>query len=410
MSTTTVTDALARALTRVEAGASIATALGECPEHADALRPLLAAALFVREQRPRPSTAFRAAVHQRLAEEPVPARGGRFGRGLANGSGRAPWVRWSLRAAAVAVAVVVSFSGLAVASANSRPGDLLYPVRRGVQHIQDVAEKVAPPIGRAIDYLTIREVPDAGASATPSASPTLALAPGSSVLNARRRAGRSGEADRTSDGDATSPAIVGPERRVPEPGPRAANGTVAKREPNGGAENPPAILNPPATPVGPPTAVATPAQRPTPMRSPSPPVPEATDLPALGGVSGQVLSEEHAREHDRTEIGLAGALVSVYPVSPEGVPLWGSGRHMRTRLDGTYSFVELAPGSYKLAVGEIAPWVWRRWYRDTTNFFAAVPIEVRSGAMTAGIDMRLRRHPWFMGFDPSAPWVPGLGR
>jgi len=389
MAPTSIADALASCLSRIEAGEPLPVVLADHPDQADELKALIRAAMVVRTHRPAPSTAFRASLQHHLSALPP--------------LDRTPLVLrprlsarvWALRTAAAVAAGVVAFSGLAVASADSRPGDVLYPIRRGVERIHDAADRVAPPIGRAIDYLTIRTVPDEPASATPE--PTAALAPGSTVIEPLDRPTRVRNTPPADDAP-TGQSVATGRRSLPNPGVVVVGdaGTQAAQPP---ADDAAATLRAgqagtaAAGETAQPTATArrsqTPAAAGTDTPPPAaPPVVAATAAPpgAPGGISGIVIGQEGS--------GLPGAMVSVYPLREDGEPRWGARVSLRTQLDGTFVLNELAPGRYKLAVGELAPWVWRVWYKDTLNVKQAEPITVEPARETDGIEVRLRRNPW----------------
>jgi hypothetical protein len=390
MAPTSIADALASCLSRIEAGEALSDVLADHPAHADELKALVRAAMAVRTHRPAPSPSYRASLQHHLSTLPPPDRTPLFVRP------RLTARVWALRTAAAVAAGVVAFSGLAVASADSRPGDALYPIRRGVERIHDVADRVAPPIGRAIDYLTIRSVPDEPSSATPE--PTAALAPGSTVIEPLDRPTRARNTVPPADDAQTGePAATG-RRSLPNPGvvvvgdagtqpaPQTADDAAATLR-AGQAET--AVAGEPAEPTATARRSQTPAAAGTDTPPPAaPPVVAATAVPpgAAGGLSGIVTGQEGT--------GLPGAMVSVYPLREDGEPRWGARVSLRTQIDGTFVFGDLPPGRYKLAVGELAPWVWRVWYKDTLNVKQAEPITVEPGRETDGIEVRLRRNPW----------------
>lgn len=390
----TIADALASCLTRIEAGEALSAVLHDHPAQADELQALIRAAMAVRAHRPSPSPSFRASLQQHLDALPSPDRAPRT---LLRPRGPRVWL---MRTAAALAASVVAFSGLAVASANSRPGDLLYPVRRGVERVHDVAERVAPPIGRAIDYLTIRTVPDDPAAATPE--PTAVLAPGSSVIEPRERSGRARNTPPPADDDRTDEPAAGGRRVLPNPGVVVVSGDATK-EAAGAADAAAATAQADLAATAAaatsehaePTATARRSQTPAAGTATPPPALSAPSAPtavpagAPGGMSGFVTGQDGT--------GLPGAMVSVYPIRDDGEPRWNRRVNLRTQPDGSYAFGDLPAGRYKMAVGELAPWVWRVWYKDTLHVQQAEPVVVEPGRVTDGIDVRLRRSPWSFG-------------
>ena len=112
-------------LQMMAAGASRDECLARFPEHGTALAPLLAAAEVAR-----------AGLH---ADDPIPApdlsRGRRRLLLAARPPRRSPF-EFLRFATAMALAVVLVFIGVAAASANTLPGDALYPVKRGLESAQ----------------------------------------------------------------------------------------------------------------------------------------------------------------------------------------------------------------------------------------------------------------------------------
>jgi len=119
--------ALDQALHLLASGARRADCLRLFPEHAEALAPLLSAA-----------EATRAGL---LADQPIPApnltRGKQRFLEAAREQAPRPKLFMSLRLAALAFSLlVVMLVGVRAASARALPGDVLYPVKRGLERVQ----------------------------------------------------------------------------------------------------------------------------------------------------------------------------------------------------------------------------------------------------------------------------------
>lgn len=130
-----VYEILEKCLVEIEQGADVDTVLFRYPEYADELRPVLQAAVEAKVMAaPEPSAEVarrnRAKVLQRAAE---------MREAKVNPSSSRVWFA-SLRRLAVTLAVVtvlfVSGTGLVGASANTLPGDNLYPVKRTWEGVQ----------------------------------------------------------------------------------------------------------------------------------------------------------------------------------------------------------------------------------------------------------------------------------
>ncbi len=137
---TTLVEALSDCLERIEGGAPPAEALRRFPELRPELEPLVAAALAVRSLPPRPvRPAFRDRVAghvARLEEERQRAVAPWYGRLTA----RLRFRRGALASRAVAGVVValLVLGYMVVVSADSQPGDPLYPVRQVLERVWPV--------------------------------------------------------------------------------------------------------------------------------------------------------------------------------------------------------------------------------------------------------------------------------
>ena len=126
-------------------GESLEACLRRYPDHADELRPLLTLVMQARAVatvQPRPLTAaaqnksafLELAAERRMAlqkRQPPPTQS-RFSIFDLFTLGR----RWAVTAAAILVMVLVFGTGGIIASANTLPGDTLYPVKRATENVQ----------------------------------------------------------------------------------------------------------------------------------------------------------------------------------------------------------------------------------------------------------------------------------
>jgi hypothetical protein len=136
-------------LAQLRTGATVQDCLARYPEHADALRPLLALAQQVQSlPTPSPERAAMNAGRQRMIEAvrtkaarqeqasllglgwlrwPRPFAGSVFGR---------PLVRITVSVALVLLVISLSAGGLVAAAQSSLPGDLLYPLKRTAENVR----------------------------------------------------------------------------------------------------------------------------------------------------------------------------------------------------------------------------------------------------------------------------------
>ena len=214
-------------LEALESGATVEEALTRHHEAREELLPLLEMARLVREERPRPAATWRDDVARNLA------------RGRPSGAGGILRPRrWAVRLAAAAAAVTLALGGLVVASADSQPGDALYPLRRGVQRVTEAAGSV---IGRSATPSETPETSEADHDASPEFDASDARAPSRSP----RRSGRSSGGVGDATGQGTQP-------RVPVAGSDDAS-TSPSGEPSSPADRS-------AVPDGPPTGEQRPAE------------------------------------------------------------------------------------------------------------------------------------------------------
>ena len=125
METSRLTEALARCLDALATGQTLDECLAAYPDLAAELRPLLETALALR-QVPPPTIdpAFRQRLRERLRTAPVRVRP------------RPLWGWPAVRWAAAAVLATGLLAGTVVSSAESLPGDPLYPTKLAVEEVQ----------------------------------------------------------------------------------------------------------------------------------------------------------------------------------------------------------------------------------------------------------------------------------
>jgi len=425
-------DALQDCLEHVEAGQTLDDALAQHPELVIELRPLVVAALAVRLHRPVPTPAFRARVQVALASAASEATVGQGGQNnpIANwlSAGRRPsWRAFAARLAGAGLAVALVASGVVAASANSRPGDMLYPVRRGVERIRSAAADVLVPVVRVV-----RPQPQA------TAVPAPAMPVGAN--NSRDRGGtRTGSAtgprhradvgERDHPGDAGTGQTTGRRARDEATG---SGSTTAPGEPTSDDDTAPVMLPSPvaaaALPTPTPTRLPQPvsptmpggasaprlapggaAASPTPrvalVASPDEPtarpvsaglIPATAETPWVrsgrAGLTGKVM-----REDGRP---LARATVAAYPLSTSGEVQWWWRREARVGDDGRYRFDSLTPGRYKVRASYGSHHPIQLWYPNATKSSDAEVVTLVTGQARDGIDFRFGHIP---------PW-PDWGR
>ena len=156
-------DALQAALERIEAGpdhdveSDPDAGYAEQPQLSGELAALVATAHAVHMHRPRPNPAFRAQLQVELihlieaeglapASTPAATKSRHAGEAPVRGRLVPQWRRLVLRMAGAAIALIALLGSMVAASANSRPGELLYPVRRGVEQVQESMARMAQPV------------------------------------------------------------------------------------------------------------------------------------------------------------------------------------------------------------------------------------------------------------------------
>lgn len=404
----TLADALQDCLQRLEAGEDVDWVLARHGGLEPQLRPLLQVATVVRLRRPKPAPAFRAGLQVHLA-----------GLGRSGRAGRRIWRPAMVRLAGVLLAILMVLSGMAVASADSRPGDVLYPIRRGMEQARAAAAGVAAPVVRALtttpERTDARAVETAAAATAPRPTTSVAaVAPATrpQAAASRRQTRRAGRvAEEVPAATAASPAD-GPA------GPVAAAGSQEVQRAAGAAEAtaharataPTAAAEATVRAVSLATArVAVPTPRPSATvasakpvvtggpPSPTPPAwlvatvvtpPTAGDPEtriAVGGVvRGRVMRE------DGRPMAL---LVAAYPVSSDtGEPSPFTRNWVRTRGDGSYQLDDLRPGLYKIAATENGWFGRRRWHPGTWSVREARMVSVGERSLVDGIDIRYDTH------------------
>jgi len=438
-------DALQDCLERVEAGARLDDALARYPRLADDLRLLVVAARLVRRHRPEPSPAFRARLQVALANTdlalpaveriaaPAPAAGETASpspHGPRARPRRGMWRPLAARLAGTGLAVLLVLSGMVAASADTRPGDWLYSVRRGAEHLRDATvEVLAPAVTRmwVVSPAPARPAPTATQPAAPVAGRPAAAPRRWEV--APRSGGASGE--RSGEGspagaDARPPSAAGDETAGRLGARAAGDAGAASREPDQGAASQ-AATGAAATPTPvPPTQVAlapaatslsdapppragarraTPATQPTapPPADPAGPTPdpahtrpfpvsprERDDPGRRAIIGGQVFRDD--------DTPMARATVSAYPVGADGEVMWWWRREVRAGDDGRYRLDNLYPGRYKVRAcigGYHRPWC--RWAPAASKSGDAEVINVAAGEVKDGVDVRFEAVPPWQG-------------
>jgi len=118
---------------RMRAGEELETVLGDYPEYADELRPLLETAAAVEDlPPPGPSVeTINSALYEIGRREGI--REKQPVQGISGKILSSPWIRTAVTAVLV---VTVLFWGLSTVSADSVPGQVLYPVKQLKEHVQ----------------------------------------------------------------------------------------------------------------------------------------------------------------------------------------------------------------------------------------------------------------------------------
>jgi len=377
-------DALARCLDQIGRGEPMAAVLESLGDERAALAPLITAAELARTHRPAPEDRFRKRLGELLqvadVEAPEPAARPADPRP----SGRQRWRAHRLAAAFAAAALALgalsdgafASSELALARIRASASMALQAVERWIEPEAAPVRPVAvAPNRRSADY---RPRSDQPALAPPSTQRRTSAEP-EARPTAQNRLSSSGAIDAPT---APHPATETPEPQRsdvrPSPWPTAsiASVAVAPSVPASPVAEPTAM---PATVLSEESATAV-AAGPAPVIAPAPPA-----VMGGAGISGVVTFID--------ETVFPGVTVTAYPLDPRGAVIWPWGVSVRSEPDGSYQILRLRAGRYKVAVGERGPWVYRRWYEDTRHEHAAEPIDVRTGRITEGIDVRTRVWP-----------------
>jgi hypothetical protein len=365
-----LTEALADCLARIEQGTSPAVAIAAHPDVRDDLAPLVEAALAVRALPPRPiRPAFRAHLQADLARLEAEARDpltwrARLLRPVTTRSTRVQ----ILRAGAAAIAVVAALGLVVAASADSRPGDALYPLRQRVERVLGWVDRDrvgtgltggALPEGEGRGGATVRTgSPAVPTSVVRRARPSLVVEPAASPVGTMSPARVSGE---VGAGPRIVYLVVGPTPALADPPtiavPAPAATThedVPRRHPDDGHAS--------ATPEASAPATRTPDASPTPAETSI--APTDTPVPPTGPVTAHGV----VRVLDGPGgIALAGVAVTVYRDFPTCPPADLAAYRVGSVItDGTGSYTLQVPsGVYRIAVGgpaaggECYP---ERWY------------------------------------------------
>ena len=412
-------DVLEASLAQLAAGEDLDVVLTAYSGDRDALGALVQMARTVRESCAPPSSAFRAGLQVRLASldlGPAPdpsvipepnempldwprlarpadgspaTRSGVSGERLADRGSR--WRPWLSRLASSAIAISLFLAGVVAVSANSRPGDPLYPVKQA-------ADQLGAALAQAVDAIFsdvgLRQPGDSSSSnpvdRAPSASSRPETSDGPAPSTRRYVAPPPGE--ETPVEVATLPATTSRDVALV----RGATATTISRQDgpvtttptpatlrSGSKDVPPASPSPSASPVVPtelPPATATPA-----AAGRGPFVPGRPPSGPVGAIAGQVWGYDRQPRPKWP--------VSAYPVSSnEAEPFGPAPFKTKTAEDGSYRLDNLPPGRYKILVGQM--WFYFgdvRWYPGTWSSKHAKVVVVAAQATTTGIDVRYER-------------------
>jgi hypothetical protein len=383
---TLLADALEDCLARITAGEAPEHALSRYPELEAELKPALVAALTVRHRRPDLSSAFT----QRLEAELDAAMAA-----LYPPAPRA--VAWwpfrlsrpaTLRLAASLAALVVAFTSLSVVSANSRPGDLLYPVHTVIMRMGEASRSF---------FTTPWAVRGSDGAATASAQrvhvgTTTAVAP-ATVVTRRGVDQVSGPVHESALARAAAVRVAS----AAQPGTPTVTLDVLV------SASPTPTLRPTRTPGRPPATATDALSLPTtaPLATIAPPQPTDEPRPTKpprpdpqpGAITGRIT--------DQDGHPVAGARVSAVPEGPRGGgqrPGQGPGPgpggvDVTTGADGTYRIDGLRPNRYRVKAEDPAHRGLPHWFRNAIDPRDAEPVVVGPGATVAGIDISLDRGP-----------------
>ncbi len=426
-------DALQDCLERVEAGEPADAALARHGALAAELRPLVLAAMLVREHRPLPTPGFRARVQVALANAELDVAGD-----IAAARPAAPhrpaWRLLAVRLGAVLAAVAMLAGGVVVASANSRPGDLLYPVRRGVEQAREAAVEALMPVvtgvqaPRTADEAPVRAPTQAASLAPSRAGNHGTVRDGSNAAQADSNDAPSGDSDPGADTPARPRQRPAPERRDEDEASPPEVAAIAQESPAAPTALPTLTAEAQSVAAAPePTAslgpVARPPTRPDPGQVPeSPPTPQTAHVgPTVVPAPVEVIPMPEMRRSGNPDRGGIAGMTAREDGSPrEGVklylyPSWSGGRgrpweDARTGDDGRYQFNDLRPGSYLILAGYTSrrgnP-VWR-WYPNATDPDNSEEVTVIAGYVRDAIDFRFERLPWTTVPIPlPIPWPRG---
>jgi hypothetical protein len=455
MSPSSQAERLQACLEAIEAGSSVEEAVGRFPQARDELLPLVATARLVRVGRPRPAAAWRRDTARDWGVGSVESWDGR---GVGS---EVPLVvrrprRWVVRVAAMAAAVVLALGGLVVASADSAPGDRLYPIRRGVERVAEVvAGRPAPE-----PLATVDAMPGGSSNTLPGAEPESRQPRTGAAATTRNRSRGSSPSTspRPSPGDATGTVAEDRDDRVAlAPAPAAPSTTETKDQDAGGLSSPEAGLADGATEQDAPNQESLPAQAPEapggagpapaapergidPERPPPPAPPAGLEppagstqpepgaaplmpppvlpiasptprsvglapvgpgpgvLPATGSLSGKVL-DKHGKAMPRATVSVyrAAQRFSFSRRGPRPIAV------VRTETDGSYRVEGLLPEAYVVAVRNPGFFAGETYHPDAPDRWRAESVDVLSGRTTEGVDIRQPERRW------DHPFVEGPG-
>lgn len=451
-------NALQDCLEAIESGVAFERALARHPELEAELRPLLTAARLVRRRRPRPSPAFRAQCQVALAQPPAADGTASGGGAFAPGDWRAWWRPFVARLAGSAVAVGLLLGGTVLASANSRPGDLLYAVRRGAERIREVTAQAWAPVATGVHLLVAPPQPPATADTAVAATTASATVDTRGQADRRQATPRPAvgpvaRADAAADGSDDRPASprtagaamppAAGEESAPGDGDTdgGAPGTPGA-PPDAGTAGPPAPpwARPPGEPgrhgrggdrrgAGPTPGTRQPAERGGrggPLAPPPEPpgTPAAPDDPAAPTLTAQVIGTVEpvpigsgrlatirgavTRDNGSPEGSpIDRALVGAYLLGPNDEFLWWRRWEARASAAGLYQIGGLPPGRYKVFASTGYGYRWQgRWYPGSAKSADAEVLELTPGETLEAIDIRFDRLPPWLWLVPTG-WLPG---
>lgn len=449
MSDQTISAALQDCLDEVESGRSAEQALSMYPELRAEIEPLLVAALLVRDERPKPRSGFRADLQVALAAE-VARNGAQPGKSRLGWSRR----RLATRLGGALAGSVLALSLLVVASADSRPGEPLHIVRRGVERVSRETDRA---LHFAADAMRYGSSYGAGAAAGRAAKPRATAttpwrtaealsaddaSPGVLAPRPNQRQASQPRGDRVDEGTSDNVAAVfeatGDQapaddgQLAPAPTAVADDQDFADASVDGEPESGVGAIAQDAN-IGQPTtqseaaASASASQADEPGPAVPTPVPTVTSLPAqpvgepptpepTAAPTQREPTREPPREPppvptrpERELSGVAGAVIGsqrrpvggarvvAVPVSwlreRQGRPAVPQRWMSRTGADGRYRIVGLPPGRYLIALVLEPRASGVLWYANAREPEGAEVLSLEPGKVANGINFRLPVQP-----------------